>query len=125
MEISSNTLRPYGYDPAHQNAGRSEKATSFSKGEVAEQDNNETTAEYLPLEKSEQRIAEPSLDYRQLILQARYQQAGAQQGETTQREAYRVSMEPLQVQRALGAYQGNTELQDGGGELMPRLDKYV
>jgi hypothetical protein len=125
MEISSNTLRPYGYDPAQQNASRSEKATPFSKGEVAKQANNETTAEYLPLKKSEQRVAEPSLDYRQLILQARYQQAGAQRGETTQREAYRVSMEPLQVQRAMGAYQGNTELQDGGSELMPRLDKYV
>jgi hypothetical protein len=125
MEISSNALRPYGYDPAQQNAGRSEKATPFNKGEVAEQDNNETTAEYLPLKKSEQRVAEPSLDYRQLILQARYQQAGAQQGEVPQREAYRISTEPLHIQRALGAYRGNTELQDGSGELMPRLDNYV
>lgn len=124
MEISSNTLRPYGYDPAQQSAQRPETAAPFRQ-QVTEQEQRETPAEYLPRRKEVQTTAEPPLDYHQLLRQARYQRAEEQGGASPQREAQRVSSEPLQVQRALGAYQGNAELQDGGGELMPRLDNYV
>lgn len=123
MEISSNTLLPYGY-PAQQNAHSPETTTPFRQ-QVTEREQNETATEFLPLRKETKSAAEPTLDYRQLLRQARYQQAGARPGASPQREAQPVGIEPLQVQRALGAYQGTADLQDGGGELMPRLDNYV
>lgn len=65
---------------------------------------------------------ENSTDYRQMIRQARMEQARGQQG-----SSYTMN-EPYPVQRALGAYQ--QQLDEGrryldGAELMPRVDAYV
>lgn len=65
---------------------------------------------------------EDSTDYRQMVRQARMDQARGQQG-----SSYMMN-EPYPVQRALGAYQ--QQLDEGrryldGGELMPRVDAYV
>lgn len=122
MEISSNKLLPYS--PAQQNASRAETKAPFNPRELEEQEKS-STQEYQPHQQDTQETAEAALDYRQLVLKARYQQAGGQQEETQQREAHRVGSEPLRVQQALGAYRDNAELQEGGSELMPRLDDYV
>ena len=123
MEITSNKILPYG--PAQRPAEQPETATPFNRQAAAEQEKSEASGEYLP---SRVDVAEPNeatLDYRQLVLQARYQQAGAQQGESQQREAQRLGSDPLKVQQAIGAYRDNAEMQEEGGELMPRLDSYV
>lgn len=65
---------------------------------------------------------ENSTDYRQMVRQARMEQARSPHGSSHPMN------EPYPVQRALGAYQ--QQLDEGrryldGGELMPRIDAYV
>lgn len=123
MEITSNKLLPYG--PAQRPAEQPETATPFNRQAAAEQEKSEAGGEYLPSRVDAAEQNEATLDYRQLVLQARYQQAGAQQGESSQREAQRMGAEPLKIQQAIGAYRNTAELQEEGGELMPRLDSYI
>ena len=122
MEITSNKLLPHG--PAQQPAARPESATPFDR-QATEQEKGEESGEYLPSRQGAAQQSEAALDYRQLVLQARFQQAGVQQNESPQREAQRVGVESMKVQQAIGAYRDNAELQEEGGELMPRLDSYV
>ena len=123
MEITSNKLLPYGH--AQRPAEQPETATPFNKEAPVKQEKSDASGEYLPSQVETTEQNEATLDYRQLVLQARYQQAGAQQGESQQREAQRLGSDPLKVQQAIGAYRDNAEMQEEGGELMPRLDSYV
>ena len=119
MEISSNKFLPYSP------TSHAQTKVPFNQDKLKQQEKS-NAPEYLPRQQDVRVTTKPELDYRQLVLQARYQQAGAQQGNAQQREAHRVGSEPLQVQQALGAYRDNAELQgEDGGELMPRLDDYV
>jgi hypothetical protein len=123
MEISSNKLLPYG--PTQQTAGRSEAATPFKQLALSEQKKSEAAGEYQPRREAVPPSNESKLDYRQLVLQARYQQAGNQQAHAQGGSTYREGDESKKAQQALGAYRANAGLQEESGELMPRLDDYV
>lgn len=122
MEISRNNLQPFS--PVQQSSARPEAKSAFEQKGAQDQENKET-AEYLPRPAAGQEPSASQLDYRQLLRQARYQQAGTQQNSQKEAEAYRIETEPHRVQQALGSYRDNAQLEEGKGELMPRLDDYV
>ena len=123
MEISSNRLQPYS--PAQQQPGRADGATPFKQPPQEGQEKRDTSGELLRTPQQAQQANEAQLDYRQLVLQARLQQVEVKHQESSGGEAYRMGVEPMKVQQALGAYRDNAELQETDAELMPRLDDYV
>ena len=121
MEISSNN--PLIISQTRQPQGRADEAASF-KPQQAEQQKQENQGELLSAAQPEEKES-AQFDYRQLVLQARRQQAEGSRQNQSENEAYRVGNEPLKVQQALGAYRDNAEMEDGRAELMPRVDGFA
>lgn len=121
MEISSNKF--LSYSPVRQQSERSEAISSQKQAEPQQEENKRSE---IPPRQTDSKPQQSGQDYRQLLLQSRYQQAGAgQENRSQQRETYRIGSESYRVQQALVAYRANTELQDDESELLPRLDSYV
>lgn len=123
MEISSNNVVAYGL--AQQQAGRQATETPFEKEKAAAKGQETAVSPASSPQLARPSLPNPELDYRQLINLAR-QQAGNRERENAQQgEVVRIEEESLKVQQALGAYRDNAAIDDGEGELMPRLDSYV
>ena len=123
MQISANKLLPYA--PAPQRLERIGAKEEFQREGLKGEGREESAGQVPPLRESQPPSDEATLDYRQLVLQARYRRAGAEQWGNAEREAHRIGGETHRVQRALGAYRNNTGEVDEGGELLPRLDVRV
>lgn len=122
MEISSDKLLVQ-LPLARRNAPQ-EKGNRFDEqATLAQEESGHSTQDRATLSRVSRPTNNPELDYRQLLQQARQQQAGGQQQKP--REAYRVGGESYRVQQALGHYRDNANWQEEGNELLPRVDDYV
>jgi hypothetical protein len=123
MEISRNLINPYQL-PAP-NRGDAQRAPADRRYSAEQATAGNRTAETARPAKDVSRAEivndKGSADYSEMLQQAR---AGLAREDF--RRVTPAATEPLGVQRALDAYQGNADSLDSGGvELLPRIDSYV